>query len=267
MNAARHRDLLERLLADSEESAAVRLFVDLCRGSSALRTWLWDEFAGNAEARKEFARWLESDAPPPPRFAILGGASALREAEAEAIRARLPAQPYGGLTLEALKALLVEHQAGKIDPAAFVFALQWQKQNGAAATSPALVSGARDFLARALAEGGATLLRDLGKAAEFARSYAQRGQRRASLGFADWWKLQLLLYILRHPAPAYSTRELCAHLTSLGLHANAREVRRYCIEHGIRRDMRAGRPARTTDRNRRRPATRRRPSRIARAGR
>lgn len=33
-------------------------------------------------------------------------------------------------------------------------------------------------------------------------------------GFGDWWKVNALLYILRHPARSYRTRDLQAHLNT-----------------------------------------------------
>jgi hypothetical protein len=60
--------------------------------------------------------------------------------------------------------------------------------------------------------------------------------------------LNALLYILRHPAPHYRTRELQAHLAGLGLKVAARDIRRFCANAGIKRDVRAGRPNGSTTR-------------------
>ena len=62
------------------------------------------------------------------------------------------------------------------------------------------------------------------------------------MGYADWWKLNALFYILRHPRESYSTRDLRAHLATLGLDIGARDVRRFCQRHGIKRNSQAGRP-------------------------
>ena len=67
-------------------------------------------------------------------------------------------------------------------------------------------------------------------------------KRRASLGYSDRWKLHALFYMLRHPRESYRTRELRAHLATLKLNVGTKEIRRFCTRHGIRRDVRAGRP-------------------------
>jgi hypothetical protein len=70
----------------------------------------------------------------------------------------------------------------------------------------------------------------------------KRGKLRASIGYTDWWKLHVLLYMLRHPSEAYRTREVRAHLEVLGLKISSLDFRRFCKRHGIQRDERAGRP-------------------------
>jgi hypothetical protein len=44
------------------------------------------------------------------------------------------------------------------------------------------------------------------------------------------------------PREAYRTREVRAHLATLGLRISSLDFRRFCKRHGIRRDERAGRP-------------------------
>ena len=46
--------LFRQLAAETNESAAVGLFLDLCRSSPALRHWLWEDFARDAS----FRRWV-----------------------------------------------------------------------------------------------------------------------------------------------------------------------------------------------------------------
>jgi hypothetical protein len=48
--------------------------------------------------------------------------------------------------------------------------------------------------------------------------------------------------MLRHSREAYRTREVRAHLETLGLRISSLDFRRFCKRHGIRRDERAGRP-------------------------
>ena len=61
-------------------------------------------------------------------------------------------------------------------------------------------------------------------------------------GFSDWWKLQLFLYMLSRPKPAYRTREFRSYLAAQRIDVSPKDLRRFCARHGIRRDMRAGRP-------------------------
>jgi len=80
----------------------------------------------------------------------------------------------------------------------------------------------------------------------FPQSCALLGQTfaliRTAFGYADWWKLHALVYMLRHPREAYRTREVRAHLATLGLRISSLDFRRFCKRHGIRRNERAGRP-------------------------
>jgi hypothetical protein len=98
------------------------------------------------------------------------------------------------------------------------------------------------FLESVLPSGRRRLLRHLDDALAFVKRYENKANRRTAVGYADWWKLQTALYILRNPRPSYRTREVRAHLAQLGLRISALDFRRFCKRHGIRRDMRAGRP-------------------------
>ena len=48
------------LLNEDADQAAVASFVELCRQSTALRSWLWQEFAASPKTRVNFARFLDS---------------------------------------------------------------------------------------------------------------------------------------------------------------------------------------------------------------
>ena len=78
------------------------------------------------------------------------------------------------------------------------------------------------------------------------KKFENPSKRRAVVGYADWWKLHALFYMLRHPRPTYRTRDLRAHLASLGLQISTKDIRRFCARHAICRDMRAGRPRKRT---------------------
>jgi hypothetical protein len=81
----------------------------------------------------------------------------------------------------------------------------------------------------------------LGSALELL-SGLEPGRLRVAFGYADWWKLHALVYMLRHRRPAYRTRDVRTHLANLGLQISSLDFRRFCKRHGIRRDERPGRP-------------------------
>ena len=259
MSAEPDRDgLLHQLLTETDESATAALFVQLCRESPALRHWLWEDFARDEQTRARFAaRLKQADAPVPPRIAELATEDTGRAAELAHLRQQVSARIYGGRTWAEIEAIIVQLRAGRADLAAFLLALEWRRAGARASRSAALMRAATAFLDEVLRGNAPTRIAQLGTAAEIVRTGAASRTRRASVGYGDWWKLQLLLHILRHPRPSYRTRELHAHLLALGLSVDPREIRRFCIRHGIARDMRGGRPRITSERARA-GATRRR---------
>ena len=255
--------LFRHLAAETNESAAVGLFLDLCRSSPALRHWLWEDFARDATKRDHFARVLKSTATAA-RFADLVGESDAWREEARRLRAKLPRRPYGSLTFDEIKELVMHYQAGKTHIGAFLFALEWQRLRPAG-PAPVLVRGAFRVLDAAMADG-TDLLHQLAKARDLARDFTSGPGRRATVGYSDWWKLNTLLYVMRHPASGYAAREVQAHLAGLGLKVSTRDVRRFFAHCGIKRDVRAGRPGKTPRKpiaptaKRPRPAARTRPA-------
>jgi hypothetical protein len=93
----------------------------------------------------------------------------------------------------------------------------------------------------AIRSGETRQLAELAHAVELLAGLDPR-RLRAAFGYADWWKLHALVYMLRHPREAYRTREVRAHLDTLSLRISSLDFRRFCKRHGIRRDERAGRP-------------------------
>lgn len=242
LSRATSRELFRRLVRETDESAAVSLFVDLCRTSPALRLWLWEDFAGDPALRAEFARRLKSADRDIARFADLDGNGTAWREELRGLRARFASQTYGGLSFDQLKELIVRHQAGQGDAASFLLALEWRHARTAPQLPPRLLRAAGDFLTAAMAPGGAILLRQLAHAVELTYTFGDRAGLRAALGFTNRWKLNVLFYMMRHPAPSYRTRDLHQHLRTLGLNVSPRALRQFCTEQGIARDMRPGRP-------------------------
>jgi hypothetical protein len=100
------------------------------------------------------------------------------------------------------------------------------------------------FLEAVFPSGRRRLLKHLHEALSFVKELEDKAKRRSAIGYADWWKLHVLFYMLRNPAECYRTRELRAHLPTLGLESSTKEIRRFCTRHGIKRDGCAGRPRR-----------------------
>jgi hypothetical protein len=235
--------LFRRLAAATDESAAVQLLVTLCRNSPELCHWLWEDFARDAATRDAFAAALRRVKPDAlTRFADITGDGRPWRDTARRLRAQLHGARHGGLTRREVETLLVEYQAGKTDAAAFLLARQWTRLRRKTRVAPRLLQTAFAFLDAVLHEGDTALLPQLSKAARQTGKPVSRLERRAQVGYSDWWKLHTLLYLLRHPAPSYRTRELGTYLRELGLNVSVKEIRRFLARHAIRRDMRAGRP-------------------------
>lgn len=233
--------LFRQLVRETDESAAVALLVDLCRTSEPLRVWLFEEFGKDARVRAKFARELTAPKSPVVRFTELAGTDTAWREETRLLRERFAQHSYGGLSLEQLQELIARHQAGHGDPAGYLVAVEWRRCTGSA-PPPRLVRATCALVAASTGPAGTQGLRDLARAIELTEAFADRTQLRAALGFTDWWKLSVLLYMLRHPAPSYRTRDLHRHLVSAGLNVSPRALRQFCTENGIARDQRAGRP-------------------------
>ncbi len=238
-----HARLIRRLTAESDESAAAALFVQLCRDHTGLRQWLWEDFARDAATRERFGRLLRRRVPERAvRFSDLARADAGADTELRRLRAAFPNRIFGGLTWAEVEALIGQFRAGRADLLAFLLALQWRRADGRARRSPLLLECLAEFLDPVFRSGDRHRLNQLRTAVALVADGVSAGSRRTAVGPANWWKLQLLSYMLSCPRPSYATRELVAHLAKQGLKANAKDVRRFCARHGIARDMRAGRP-------------------------
>ena len=164
--------------------------------------------------------------------------------EKRRMKAQLPAQaarPFGGLTWEEMETLVRRYEARTLGLNVFLLARDWRKAGEAAKASPRLLQAGADLLDKAIRSGDKRLFVELGNAVELLAGLDPR-RLRAAFGYADWWKLHALVYMLRHPREAYRTREVRAHLETLGLRISSLDFRRFCKRHDIRRDERAGRP-------------------------
>ncbi len=232
--------LLRRLADNNDESAAASLFLQLYRLSPELRHWLREDYARDAKLRGKLEQLGGHDGPPSVvRFADLTDDNDSWHKERQRLKKIVCGRFYGGLTWNEVIELVHHYQAGTLDLGVFLLVREWRE---AGKPSPSLMWAGFALLESILPSGRRRLLKHLNEALAFVRKYEDRTKRRSIVGYADWWKLHALFYLLRHPQQSYRTRELRAHLARHNLTVSAKDIRRFCARHGIRRDMRAGRP-------------------------
>jgi len=232
--------LLRRLVEDNDESATAALFLKLYRQSPELRHWLREDYARDVKLRSKFDGLAMKDVPVQvARFAELTEDNGSWCVEQRRLKTLMPGRLYGGLTWNEVVQLVYHYQAGTLDPGTFLLVRQWRE---ARETSPVLMWAGLAFLETVLPSGKWRLLKHLRQALASVKKYEDKAGRRTAVGYVDWWKLNTLFYILRHPRRSYRTRDLRAHLATIGLTIDARDMRRFCKRHGIKRDELAGRP-------------------------
>lgn len=245
---AKSADALVAKLLESEGSANAATFLRLCRQWPELRTWLVGSFARSPAVREKFEQVVDRKIPPPRNrgrwLAEMDGDDSAYHREMEHLRQHMfPRGPgvCGGLTWVKIQELIRRHQSGTLDLGAFMLAREWRKAGDAALSSFRLQRSAAVFVDAVVRTGRPRLLRHFAKALRLLKECDTKSKRRALLGH-DWWKLNVLIYMHRHPCDGYRTRDLRAHLATLGLNVTTKAIRRFCNHHGIRRDERAGRP-------------------------
>jgi hypothetical protein len=160
------------------------------------------------------------------------------------MQVELPAQatrPFGGLTWDEIESLVRRFEARTLRLDVFLLVRDWRKTGESAKASPRLLRASADLLDAAIRSGESRLFTELSRAVALL-SNLEKGSLCTAFGYADWWKLHALVYMMRHPREAYRTREVRAHLETLRLQISSLDFRRFCKRHGIRRDERAGRP-------------------------
>ena len=238
---------------ERESRAFLRLLADICRRFPDLRAWLVEDFARDANVRVNFLGLVETgdlggedtaDA-----FAEMAGELGSWQEEKRRMQVELPAQatrPFGGLTWDEIESLVRRFEARTLRLDVFLLVRDWRKAGESAKASPKLLRASADLLDAAIRSGDARLFTELSRAVALLSSL-EKGSLRTAFGYADWWKLHALVYMMRHPREAYRTREVRAHLETLRLQISSLDFRRFCKRHGIRRDERAGRPRIHTD--------------------
>jgi hypothetical protein len=234
--------------SERRSRAFLRLLAGICRQFPDLLTWLVEDFAQDSDTRANFLALVErgdlKEGAMSNGFAELAGELDGWLEEKRRMKAQLPAhatRPFGGLTWEEMEALVRRYEARTLGLNVFLLARDWRKAGEAAKASPKLLLAGADVLDKAIRSGDKRLFIELGNAVELLAGLDPR-RLRTAFGYADWWKLHALVYMLRHSREAYRTREVRAHLETLGLRISSLDFRRFCKRHSIRRDERAGRP-------------------------
>lgn len=234
--------------AERRSRAFLRLLADICRQFPDLRAWLLEDFARDAKTRANFLALVErgdlNGEAMSNGFAEMAGELAGWLEEKRRMQARLPAhavRPFGGLTWEEMEWLVRRYEARTIGLNAFLLARDWRKAGEAAKSSPKLLRTGAEFLDTVIRLGDTRTLAQLGSAVDLLAGI-KPGRLRTAFGYADWWKLHALVFMLRHPCKAYRTRDVRAHLAGLRLRISSLDFRRFCKRHGIARDERSGRP-------------------------
>ncbi len=238
--------LLERLL-ERRGVAFIRALADTCRAWPELADWLCDDFGRNAKARENFRALIA--APSAIDFVADGLLDISGEADGWRTEiARLKTQIgistpqlYGGRTWTEMELLVRRYQAGSLDLGVFLIVRHWRKLGDRARFAPELQRAGAELLDAVIRHGETRLWSNLPRSLALL-AQTNKTNLRGTFGHADWWKVHALLYMMRRPRPAYRTREVRAHLAKLGLTISSLDFRRFCKRHGIRRDMRAGRP-------------------------
>ena len=252
-------DAIFSALADSNDTAAVALFMALLRESSGLRRWLGTAFL-DPRTRSRLASYL-SEKTHPPRHAVRGRHLLAWLAQTDtalatdtALLARAHADTnsasYGGITRAEVIQLIRRYQAGGagasggIALAPFLLAHAWRQAPSDTPPRAALLLMSGRYFQSAFSDNNTqqNLVRHLTKAEEFFDGQPRGTITRAHFGYANWWKLTVLHYMLNHPKPCYCTRDFSRHLRAQKITVDTKDIRRFCKKHGIARDTRPGRP-------------------------
>ena len=242
-------DDIAALLNDTTQTAAVALLIDLLRQTPSLRQWLRVTMLDSA-TRHRFEDFLTGKlAPPAPQPSgrnLLAWIANIQTPQDETARLRATyataAPTHGGLTRSQIFALIRRHQAGPLALAPFLLIAAWRKAATDKTARPAALLATELFINASLAENAPPHLHQLAHAATFFQGAAPRAIGKTHYGHAKWWQLNILLYMLAHPKPAYQMRELARHLESQKIRVDTADIRRFCRKHNIIRDLRPGRP-------------------------
>ena len=146
---------------------------------------------------------------------------------------------YGGLAHRQVVSLIRIYQAGTIDPVAFMLALAWWRTKR---LSPALLNATAAYIQNEFGKDEPRLIYEFYRAIALLSGHSPGSINRALIGHVNWWKVQILEYMLQNPKPAYQIREFVRLLKPDSPNIVPKDVRAFCKKHNIARDSRPGRP-------------------------
>lgn len=227
-----------------DDASELRHFAEVCRSSLRVRTWLFSRFAREPETQAAFRAFLKN-----PARTANGLWSPVLSREVDSAPERINEGPFGGLSEAAIWSLIQQLQVGRIDIMTFILVRIWRQLAAQSRPAPAALWRATlEHWREIVSSPDDRAARDLARAVAFFADQPANAQ----IG-DDSWKVHILLYILDHPQPSYRVGELFdglpAKFRRTRANGNAfvekREVRKFCEQHGVRRDTRAGRPRRS----------------------
>lgn len=196
---------------ERQSRSFVLLLADICRRFPELRDWLIEDFARNEKTRANFLALVENEQSGDmvaDGLAEISGEARSWSEEKRSLRAQFPlkaAQLFGGRTWDEMETLVRRYEARAVGMETFLLARDWHKAGEAGKDSPQLLRRGADFLDAVIRSGDKRVLQQLGNAVEVLSSLKKVGLR-AAFGYADWWKLHALLFMLRHPSERYRVR-------------------------------------------------------------
>ena len=191
-----------------------------------------------------------ADAPgcasPPPsdavQSAVFAALNAIEENALLRVDATGDASPiYGGIARREVVTLVRVYQAGSIDPVAFALALLlWRHQQ----PSDDLLKAAAAYFREMYGRKSRRMLTEFARASLLLMGHPPGPISRDLIGHANWWRVQILMYMLQNPKPVYQIREFVQRLKADNLNTDTKDIRAFCKKHNIARDSRPGRPSR-----------------------
>ena len=237
-------DRIARFLHESmlpEHAAEARHFVNFCRKSLFIRSWLFERFATKPAAQTAFRKLLADPTSVGPG-APLWSPLMTRLVLSEAPRQTAGKGPHGGLSEARILALIKRYQGGGMDTMTFLLVRLWTRlaASGRTDVPAAFIDAITGHWAAVASDHSGRLARDFLRVVRFFRERSDRAIAEADFGHANSWKIHVLLYILDYPKPRYQVGELHGNLPLKYQHVDRRAIRQFCKEHGIRRDQKPG---------------------------